>query len=88
MNKVTIDAALQAKFENLEDPLELCDATGRTVAIAVPPDLYERWLYEWAKAEFSDEEELERARQEKESLTTSEAIAFLEQLIREKGLGA
>ncbi len=36
MTKVVVDESLRAKLHNLEEMIELCDSTGRTVALVHP----------------------------------------------------
>jgi hypothetical protein len=76
MNKVIVDRTLRSKLDNLDVELELCDESGRTLGYFVPADQYDRSLYDWAKAQISDEE-LERRLQEPGGRTTAEVLARL-----------
>jgi hypothetical protein len=48
----------------------------------LPDDIYMRLMYDVAKAQFSDEEELKRAREESGGMTTAEVLAYLKSLDR------
>ncbi len=88
MGKLTLDAELRAKLNGLNEPLEVCDESGRTLGHFLPANLYREWAYAWAKAQFADQAEREQARQEIRSeggLTTAEAVACLEQVARAAG---
>lgn len=78
MTKVTIDETLREKLNNLAEPLELCDESGRVLGRVFPAfDLsdYEPWEPP------IDEEELKRREQSGERrYTTAEVIAHLESL--------
>ncbi len=87
MSKIILDADLKARLNGLDEELELCDTDGRTLGHFIPPEMYRELMYAWAKAQFANEEELEKARQEPGGLTTAEAIAYLEALARSKGPG-
>jgi hypothetical protein len=69
MTKVTVDATLQGKLNNLTHPVELCDESGRLVGQFIP-NLVEPRL---------DEEELER-REREPDFSTAEVLAHLEKL--------
>ena len=71
MNRVILDKALRAKLTTLDDELELCDESGRTLGYFMPADLHHRLWYEWARTQFTDEE-LERASQESGGYTNAE----------------
>ena len=90
MSKITLDAELRAKLNGLADQLEVCDETGNTVGHFVPEELYRDLLQSWAKNEFTDAE-IEQARQEVKAeggLTTSEAIAYIQERIAAEPEGA
>jgi hypothetical protein len=36
MTKIVVDEALRAKLRNLQEWIELCDSTGRTIALVQP----------------------------------------------------
>ena len=77
MTRILIDADLPSKIQQLTEPAELCDASGRVVAQVFPVfDLsgYEPWLPP------IDEEELRRREQSDEWYTTEEVLAHLKRL--------
>ena len=88
VEKVTIVAEPVARFRETVNQLEVCDAQGRTLGYFLPPDLYHEWLYAWAKAQFADEAELDRARAEPGGMTTAEAISYLDRVARSGGNAA
>jgi hypothetical protein len=77
MTKLIVHPSLRSQLNGLASELELCDETGRTLGYFVPAAEHERQLYDWANAQFTDEE-LERARQEPGGRTTAEILARLE----------
>jgi hypothetical protein len=88
MSKVILDDALRAKLNGLNEVVEVCEPTGRTVGVFVPEEFYNELLAVWAKREFSTPEAL-RAREEAladyqagRAMTTAEAIAYLKGLPR------
>ncbi len=88
MTKLQVDSSFQSKLTELSRPLEICDATGRTLGYFLPISEHERLrqvetdhkelLYAWAQAQFSDEE-LAQAEQEPEEFTTAEVLKQLGQ---------
>ena len=82
MIRVQLDDALRSKLNGLNEPIELCDGSGRTVGHFLPAEDYRRLLYDWAHAQFNDPEELKLARADTGGYTTTEAIAYLENLVR------
>jgi hypothetical protein len=83
--KVIVDAEALRRFREASGQLEVCDAQGRTLGFFMPPSMvhaYEELGYAWARAQFADDAELERARAEPGGLTTAEAIERLEEVIR------
>ncbi len=56
MTKVTIDSSLRTKLNGLDQQMELCDETGRTLGHFLPADVYREMLVTWSKARASDEE--------------------------------
>lgn len=85
MSKVVLDDDLRAKLNGLNEEVEVCDAAGRTLGRFLPEQEYWRLMYDLAKAEFSDDAELEEARRESGGMTTAEAVAYIEQIIRSHG---
>jgi hypothetical protein len=76
MNKVVVQATVRSQLHDLDSELELCDESGRTLGYFVPASEVEARHYEWARAQFTDEE-LERARGEPGGRTTAEILARL-----------
>jgi hypothetical protein len=56
VNKVILDDELRARLIVGHPTTEVCDATGRTVGYFLTPDQFEKLMYVWAKAQFTDEE--------------------------------
>jgi len=78
MTKVILDADLRSKLLNLNQPLELCDESGRVLARLLPT--VDASLYEELEPQVS-REELQRRKQNKgQTYTTAEVLAYLEQL--------
>jgi hypothetical protein len=66
MSKITLDPELRAKLNGLNQPLELCDADGRTLGHFLPAEAYRKLLYAAVEAACPHgPEELERRRNEK-----------------------
>jgi hypothetical protein len=85
MTRLLIDPVLRARLHNLDGELELCDESGQTLGHFLPAERYRELLYQRARAEFSDQKELEEAREEiraTKGLTTAEAIAHLDRVAR------
>jgi hypothetical protein len=78
MTRVIVDAVLRGKLHDLNEPLELCDESGRVLAHVVPmPDLSE---YEPLEPQVSQQELSRRARASETTYTTAEVLAHLEKL--------
>ncbi len=60
MGKIILTPELRAKFNGMDEPVELCDETGNTVGRFLPEDDYVNLLYEIAKNEPVDEKVLGR----------------------------
>jgi hypothetical protein len=91
MSKIILDSELKAKLNGLNEHKEICDSDGRTVGHFLPPDLFNQLAYAWAKAEFANENEQERARQEIKDnggFSTSEAVIYLQQAAKAAGTGS
>ncbi len=82
MQKLILDTDLRVRLRDLDVEWEVCDESGRTLGHFLPADIYQKLLYSWAKSLFDDEEELKRLRQEPGGMSTAEAIAYLEELVR------
>lgn len=85
MSKIILDPELKAKLNGLNEQLEVCDESGRTVGRFLPEKMFQEFLVAWADAHLSDEE-IEQARQEFREhggMTTQDAIQFLHHKIEE-----
>ena len=89
MGTVILDDDLKARLNGLNQHLEIRDADGKRVGHFLPEamfEAYERFVYDWAKAEFAREEAEEAAKgivrkwDGTNGKTTAEAIAYLENL--------
>jgi hypothetical protein len=78
MTRVIVDAALLSRLLNLNEPVELCDDSGRVLARVVPISGLSE--YEPLEPQVSDEELLRRARSNDKTYTTAEVLAHLEKL--------
>jgi hypothetical protein len=78
MTRVVLDDVLRARLKNLDQQLEVCDESGRTLGHFLPAELYHRLLYDWGNAQISDEE-LERRLNEPGGRTLAEIWSNLEQ---------
>jgi hypothetical protein len=56
MTKVTIDETLRSKLNGLDQQIELCDESGRTLGHYLPANSYRDLLVAWSKARASDQE--------------------------------
>ena len=79
MDKVTIDSTVRAKLGDLSRQFEICDELGHTLGLYLPIPPFDPKLYQWAKAQVSDEE-LQRCREEPGEYTTAEVLRRLEEL--------
>lgn len=77
MTRVVIDADMLAKLRNLEEPLELCDESGRVLARVNPAIDWSQ--YEFLTEEISEEEKQRRLASDPR-YTTQEVLEHLEQL--------
>ncbi len=81
IGKAILGDALRAKLNGLNEVVEVCEPTGKTVGVFLPEELYREFVAAWAKAEFSTPEAI-REREEAladyragRAMTTAEAIA-------------
>jgi hypothetical protein len=66
MSKYVLDPDLRAKLNGLNEQIEFCDESGKTLGRFVPEEEYRRMQYALAEALCPySQEELERMRQEK-----------------------
>lgn len=75
MERLIVDPSLRDRLAGLDSDLELCDEQGRTLGYFTPAAGDQR-PYDWAKAQFTDEE-LDQARREPGGRTTAEVLARL-----------
>ena len=78
MDRMVIDAALAAKFQQLDGPTELVDAAGYVVAVVEPR--VDPALYDLIEDEFTPEEIERRCQPGRKTYTTEELIAKLRKL--------
>lgn len=76
MTQILVDAVLRGKLQDMRQPLELCDETGRIVGRFIPA--LDPSRYETVEPQLSPEE-LQRRREEPE-YSTAEVLAHLESL--------
>jgi hypothetical protein len=81
MSNITVDEPLCSLLTGLEHPVELRDESGQPLGHFLPASLYRDLLYALAKAEVSDEE-LQERKHEPGGVSTAEALAHLESIIR------
>lgn len=77
MNRITLDAELRAKLNGLKSVVEICDERGEVVGRYLPEEEYLGLLYEIARLQPTDEEQLRRAEEEPGGMTTAEALATI-----------
>jgi hypothetical protein len=56
MNHLILDPQLRSKLNGLEEQIEICDESGKTLGRFLPESLYREFLLAWAKADLPDEE--------------------------------
>jgi hypothetical protein len=77
VTRVILDTALRSRLYNLQQPLELCDESGKVLARLIPvlaPPEFEAW-----EPEIS-EEELRRREQSDKWYTSEQVLAHLKSL--------
>jgi hypothetical protein len=77
MTKLVVDAALEAKLTGVEEPVELCDRSGRTLGYFHPLVPSPDSTIAAVRSPLSDEE-IERRRQDPEGRPLREILADLE----------
>ncbi|MSQ95591.1 MAG: hypothetical protein EXR98_13670 [Gemmataceae bacterium] len=77
MTKIIVDDLLLAKLQNLREPLQLCDASGKKLADVYPAFDPNDW--EPLEPQIS-KEEIERRFKEDKRYSTGEVLAHLESL--------
>ncbi len=79
MGKVVLDQTLRSKLNGLNEQLEVCDESGRTLGQFLPEDQYKKLLYKAVEAACPhSREELECRRHEKGGRTLAEILKSLE----------
>jgi hypothetical protein len=78
MTQIMLDATTATQLQQLGQPADLCDPSGRVVGRFVPP-LIDLSKWEPITPDVS-EEELDRREQSKEWYTTDEVLTHLEKL--------
>jgi hypothetical protein len=78
MSRVVLDQQLRSKLRGLNDQVEICDESGKTVGRFLPESLYRELLLAWAKADLP-EEALQQRRQEPRGRTLAETWTKLGQ---------
>ncbi len=63
MTRITLDPQMRAKLNGLQEQLEVCDESGKTLGLFVPLELYKKLLYASLTIPFS-EQEIERRQKE------------------------
>lgn len=78
MTRIVVDDSLLSKLQNLVEPLELCDKSGRVLARVVPS--LDPAVFDGLQPKIS-REELERRKLEKDkTYSTAEVLEHLEKL--------
>ena len=54
MSRLILDAESQSKFKEVQEHLELCDVTGKTIGHYFPDAVYRKLACRWANAQVSD----------------------------------
>lgn len=73
MSKIILDTELKARLNGLDQPLEFCDADGRTLGHFVPVDEFWKLMYALAEAACPHSEaELQRMQEEKGGVPLAE----------------
>jgi hypothetical protein len=79
MTKVIADPELRAKLNGLNQQMEVCDETGRTLGYFLTRKEYEGLMIEWAKLKYPPEE-LDRRSKQGGGRTTAEVLERLNKL--------
>jgi hypothetical protein len=77
MTRIIVDESLRSRLNNLIEPLELCDASGRVLARLMPTEDTSDYT---PSEPLISEEELCQREQSTEWLTTAEVLAHLKSL--------
>lgn len=77
MTRIILDEAMRAKLQNLKEPLELCDESGRALARVLP--IIDLTGYDLTEPPIS-EEELQRIERSDKWYTTNEVLERLSRM--------
>jgi hypothetical protein len=73
MTRLTLDAGLRSKLNGLDEPIEVCDESGKTVGHFLPASLYDDLFYTALAAESPhSKEELRQRHQETQGRSLAE----------------
>ena len=78
MTQIILDASVSSKLNDLTQPVELCDPSGRVLGRFVP--LIDMTDWEPLSPDVSEEELERRVRSNEKRYTTAEVLAHLENL--------
>jgi hypothetical protein len=78
MPKITLDATLSGKLQELAEVAELCDPSGRVIGRFIP--LVDMSEWEPVSPDVSEEKLDRRERSNEKRYTTAEVLAYLEKL--------
>jgi hypothetical protein len=79
MTMIVVDKELREKLKDMDHELVFRDEAGQTLGRYIPEADYMKMLYSQARHLFR-EEDLEKARQQKEEFTTAEVLDYLNKL--------
>jgi hypothetical protein len=78
MSILIVDDILRAKLQNLTEPVQLCDNTGKVLGVVNP--VVDSDEYGPLEPQISTEEADRRIKSNERRLTTAEVLAYLEKL--------
>ncbi len=76
MDKIVLDTAIAGQLAHASAHVPICDPSGHTLGYFVPAAEHDREVYDWAKAQISDEE-LDRRAKEPGGRTTEQILRDL-----------
>ena len=56
MTRVVLDLELRKKLGDVQEHLEVCDESGRTLGHLLPEEVYQRMMLDWGNSQISNEE--------------------------------
>jgi hypothetical protein len=71
MERIVLDPQLRSRLNGLDEHVEVCDETGKTLGHFLPERLYREFLVAWSRFHLPDDE-LQRRRQEPRGRTLAE----------------